>query len=224
VSDAKATSAVRVMVVGAYEVIARGLEAMVAPFADRVRMVGNVGEDEDPLARAKEAEADVVLIDLRLRGGGDGLEVAGHLAGQGLPFRVGVFTNVAEERRLFEALRRDLAGYLLYSLSASSLIESLERMRAGEVVVDPSLASRVALAAAHRRGDPAWPGASFGLSYRESQVLGLLVEGMANRDIAERLEVGEETVKSHLRSVYRKLGVADRARAVTKSLREGIYG
>jgi len=224
VSEAKATSAVRVMLVDAYEVVARGLEAMLAPFSERVRMVGNVAPGEEAVSRAKEAEAEVVLVDLRPRGGGDGLELAGQLAGQGMPFRVAMFTNVAEERHLLKALRRDLAGYLLYSLTAPGLVEALERIKGGEVVVDPSLASRVALAVAHRGGEPLWPGASFGLSHRESEVLGLLVEGMANRDIALRLGVGEETVKTHLRSVYRKLGVKDRARAVTKSLREGIYG
>ncbi len=68
-----------------------------------------------------------------------------------------------------------------------------------------------------------WPGARLGLSQRESDVLALLVDGLANREIAERLFVGQETVKTHLHSLYRKLAVRDRAGAVGLALRDGIF-
>jgi ATP/maltotriose-dependent transcriptional regulator MalT len=68
-----------------------------------------------------------------------------------------------------------------------------------------------------------WPGARLGLSQRESDVLALLVDGLANREIAERLFVGQETVKTHLHSLYRKLDVRDRAGAVGLALRDGIF-
>jgi ATP/maltotriose-dependent transcriptional regulator MalT len=68
-----------------------------------------------------------------------------------------------------------------------------------------------------------WPGARLGLSQRESEVLGLIVAGLSNRAIARRLFIGDETVKSHTRAIYRKLGVSDRAAAVAAALREGVY-
>ena len=71
--------------------------------------------------------------------------------------------------------------------------------------------------------DEFWPGARQGLTQRESEILSLLVNGMSNRGIATRLVIGDETVKSHLRSIYRKLGVGDRTGAVATALREGIY-
>jgi ATP/maltotriose-dependent transcriptional regulator MalT len=85
------------------------------------------------------------------------------------------------------------------------------------------MAAKAAVQAAHRGGEPWWPGAQLGLSRRESEVLGLLVSGMSNRAIAAELVVGEETVKTHLRSIYHKLGVNDRAQAVATALRQGVF-
>ena len=77
--------------------------------------------------------------------------------------------------------------------------------------------------AARLRSGEFWPGAGLGLTQRESEVLALTVAGLSNRAIAGRLVVGEETVKSHLSSIYRKLEVSDRAGAVAVALREGIF-
>ncbi|HZD66241.1 MAG TPA: response regulator transcription factor [Acidimicrobiales bacterium] len=212
------------MLVDEDEIIVRGLEALVASCPHRVQVVGNAAAGEDLVRRAMDAGADVVLLDVHLRGGLSGLAAGSRLLGTGTPVRVVVFTALAEEAYLLEALRLGLAGYLLRSLSGVALAGLLERARDGEVVIDPTLATRVAIAAArHQDGTAAWPGAGLGLSHRESQVLGQLVEGLANRDIADRLGMGEETVKTHLRAIYRKLGVRDRAQAVSAALREGVY-
>ena len=85
------------------------------------------------------------------------------------------------------------------------------RIRDGEVLIDPTLAGRVALSAARLHSGEFWPGAHLGLTQRESEVLSLLVAGLSNRAIAAKLVVSEETVKTHSRGIYRKLGVSDRA-------------
>ena len=97
------------------------------------------------------------------------------------------------------------------------------RIHEGEVLIDPSLAGRVALSAARLRSGEFWPGAHLGLTQRESEVLSLLVAGLSNRAIAMRLVVSEETVKTHSRGIYRKLSVSDRAGAVAVALREGVF-
>src|SRR5207302_2275839 len=139
-----------------------------------------------------------------------------------LPFRIVIFTEEADERRLYEALRLGVSGYLLKSLSSELLADHLERVRLGEVVVDPTLATRIAMRGAHQGDGRVWPGTQLGLSQRESQVLGLLADGLSNRLIASELVVGEETVKTHLRNIYRKLGVKDRAQAIAIAIRRGI--
>jgi DNA-binding NarL/FixJ family response regulator len=138
-------------------------------------------------------------------------------------FRVVIFTDEADERRLFEALRLGVSGYLLKSLTSAQLADHLVRVHEGEVVVDPAMATRIAMRAAHLGGGRIWPGSQLGLSQRESEVLSLLVDGLSNRMIATQLVVGEETVKTHLRSIYRKLGVNDRAQAIAAAIRQGMF-
>jgi ATP/maltotriose-dependent transcriptional regulator MalT len=93
----------------------------------------------------------------------------------------------------------------------------------GETAIDAALAGRAVTSAARLQGGEFWPGVGLGLTQRESEVLALTVAGLSNRAIAGRLVVGEETIKTHLRSIYRKLEVGDRAGAVTVALREGIF-
>jgi len=96
-------------------------------------------------------------------------------------------------------------------------------VRGGEIVIDPSLAGRVALSAARLQRGEFWAGAHLGLTQRESQVLELIVRGHSNHTIASRLLLGDETVKTHVRGIYRKLGVSDRSQAVAFALREGVF-
>jgi DNA-binding NarL/FixJ family response regulator len=85
------------------------------------------------------------------------------------------------------------------------------------------MAGRAAISAARLQSGEFWPGAHLSLTQRESEVLGYLVAGLSNRAVAGKLVLGEETVKSHVRAIFRKLGVNDRAGAVAFALREGIY-
>ena len=123
---------------------------------------------------------------------------------------------------MFEALGLGVAGYLLRSQSGDQLAESLRWIRSGQVVIDPAMATEIALRAASLDAKGRWPGAELGLSGRESEVLQLLTQGLSNRQIAEELFVGQETVKTHLCSLYRKLDVRDRGQAVSKALRSRI--
>ena len=128
-----------------------------------------------------------------------------------------------DEQYLFQALRVGASGYLLKSITSEELVRQLEFVRCGETVIDPVLAARAVDTAARLQRDEYWPGARQGLTQRESEILSYMVTGLSNRGIASRLVIGDETVKSHLRSIYRKLGVSDRTSAVATALREGIY-
>jgi DNA-binding NarL/FixJ family response regulator len=209
------------VLVGDDEIIAEGLRAMFTRHSDRAELVGNVPATEDVLSAATRLRADVVLVDLALQSA-SGLALAAELLAEKPPFRVVIFTEDADERRLFEALRLGASGYLLKSLSGTQLADHLVRVHDGEVVVDPTMATGIAMRAAHGGGRGMWPGSELGLSHRESEVLALLGRGLSNRLMAAELFLGEETIKTHLRSIYRKLGVNDRAQAVATALRQGI--
>jgi DNA-binding NarL/FixJ family response regulator len=213
---------VRVVLVDDDEIILEGLQGMLARHRDRVELAGRVLLTDDVVSRVKALYADVVLLDVNIQET-SGLEVAAEMVADKPPFRVVIFTDDDDERRLFEALRLGISGYLLRSLSGALLADHLVRVHDGEVVVDPTMATRIALRAAHLGGGRIWPGSQLGLSQRESEVLSLLVDGLSNRMIAGQLVVGEETVKTHLRSIYRKLGVNDRAQAIATALRQGMF-
>ena len=134
-----------------------------------------------------------------------------------------MLTVYDDEQYLYEALRAGARGYLLKRIDGKELVHQLQRVYAGEIVIEPTLAGRVAAAAARIDAGEFWPGARLGLTHRESEVLSLIVAGLSNSAIAGRLIVGEETVKSHVRAVYRKLEVTDRAGAVARALREGLF-
>ena len=167
-------------------------------------------------------EPDVVLCDVRLRGS-SGLDLCRQLASAAPGCRVVLLSVYDDEQYLYQALRAGAAGYLLKRVTGEELARALEQARSGETVIDPVLAARAATAAARLDSWEFWPGARLGLSQRESEVLGLIVAGLSNKAIAARLIIGEETVKSHTRSIYRKLGVGDRASALAAALREGVF-
>ena len=110
-----------------------------------------------------------------------------------------------------------------HRVDGEELVRHIEQVVAGETVVDTTLAGRLAASAARLQRGEFWPGAHLGLTQRESEVLALLVSGLSNRAIAQRLVLGEETVKSHLRGLYRKLEVPDRSAAIAVALREGLF-
>ncbi len=212
---------VRVALVNSDELTLEGLRSMLARHRDLVEVVGKVPVTEDLLAALAEVGAEIVLVEARLLST-TGLEPAAPLTAGEAPYQVVIFTYEADEQSVSEALRLGASGYLLKSVSGDQLVNYLLQIRAGAVVLDPTLATRIAMGAAHTE-DVYWPGHELGLSRRESEVLSLLVNGLSNRAIADQLVVGEETVKTHLRSIYRKLDVKDRAQAVASVLRAGVF-
>ena len=213
---------VRVVLVDDHELVIEGLKAMLARFAGRVRVIGQAGTAEDALPVITALAPDVVLCDVRLRGS-SGLDLCRQLVEASPGCRVVLLSVYDDEQYLYQALRAGAAGYLLKRVSGEELVRALEQVQLGETVVDPVLAARAATAAARLDSGEFWPGARLGLSQRESEVLGLIVAGLSNRAIAARLFIGDETVKSHTRAIYRKLGVGDRAAAVAAALREGVF-
>ena len=216
------TRPVRVVLVDDHEMVLEGLKAMLARFSGRVRVVGQAGTAEEAESVVSGLNPDVVLCDVRLRSS-SGLDLCRRLTERDPGCRVLLLSVYDDEQYLYQALRAGAAGYLLKRVGGEELVRSLEQVHAGETVVDGTMAGRVATAAARLDSGEFWPGARMGLSQRESEVLGLIVAGLSNRAIASRLVIGDETVKSHARAIYRKLGVGDRAGAVAAALREGLF-
>lgn len=205
-----------------HEMVLQGLKAMLAPYRGRVRVVGDAPNGDDAVNLVVTLEPDIVLCDVRLHGT-SGLDLCRRLLKRSPGLRVVLLSVYEDEQYLFEALRAGACGYLVKRIDGEELVRSLERAAEGEIVIDPALAGRAVGTAARLVSGDYWPGVRHGLTHRESEVLSLVVSGLSNRGIAARLVLGDETIKSHLRSIYRKLNVNDRAGAVAAALREGIF-
>ncbi len=213
---------VRLLLVDDHLVVLEGLTSMLASRHEHVTVLGATTDPAEALALTVDLQPDIVLLDVRLKGT-SGLDLCTELKQRQPSSRIVFFTVYDDEQYLYQALRVGASGFLLKRTTAAELLAQLVRVMDGEVVIDPLIAGRVAVTAAHLQSGEFWPGAHLGLTQRESDVLGLLVRGLGNRAIAQQLYIGEETVKSHAGSLYRKLGVDDRAQAVAAALREGVF-
>lgn len=188
-----------------YDVVVQGLARMFEPFADRVHVV------EVSTNQPGVEPVDIALIDsfAQTRDINEVLAEANA--------RRHVFYSWSLEPELIKTWARfGVVGFLDKRLDAEVLVDALERINNGEVVatVDypPSAAVDI--------GD--WPGRSVGLSAREAEVIALITQGLANEDIASRMYVSTNTVKTYIRSAYRKLGVDSRTRAVLWGIDHGF--
>lgn len=202
--------------------VLHGLGAMLAHFPDEVVIVDQATSAAAALALVAELKPDVVLCDVRL-GKESGLDLCRQITTQYPATKVVHLTVYDDEHYLFQALRVGASGYILKRIDGQELVAHLRRVREGETVVDPTLAGRVALSAARLSAGEFWSGAHLGLTQRESEVLELLVSGHSNKAVAGKLVVSEDTVKTHIRGLYRKLGVSDRSGAIAVALREGLF-
>lgn len=212
----------RLVVVDDHQIVLDGLRAMLQAYSERVEIVGEAQNAEEAQRLVTETNPEAVLLDVRLKGD-SGLDLCADIVKRRPDCKVVFLTVYDDEQYLFQALRLGAAGFLLKRVQGGELVEHLERVRGGEVVIDPTLAGRVAVSAAKLHSGEFWPGAHLGLSQRESEVLSLLVTGLSNKAIAAKLVVSEETVKTHARQIYRKLDVSDRSGAIAVALREGVF-
>ncbi|GJF08252.1 DNA-binding response regulator [Mycolicibacterium cyprinidarum] len=213
---------VRIVLVDDHEMVIEGLKAMLAAFDSRVTVVGQAVGPDRVLSVVGDLDPDVVLCDVRMQGS-SGLDVCQQLRARDPDRKVVMLSVYDDEQYLFQAFRVGAAGYLLKSISSEELVRQLELVHSGETAIDPGMAARAVDTAARLQRDEFWPGARQGLTQRESEILSLVVNSLSNRAIATKLVISDETVKTHLSSIYRKLGVSDRTGAVATALREGIY-
>jgi DNA-binding NarL/FixJ family response regulator len=211
---------IRVVVVDDHRVVREGLNAMLFGVPE-IEIVGDAEDLDGALAVIGDTLPDVVLLDVRLRHS-SGLEACRAIVGRHPSVRVVFLTVYEDEQYVFEALRAGGRGYLLKKASPEDIVQVLEAVLAGDTVIDPALGGRIALRAARARAGSDWPGAELGLTPREGEVLSHLAHGMDNKSIGLALYISEDTVKSHVKAVLRKLGARDRAQAVAIALRQGL--
>lgn len=215
------TPPLRIALVDDHEMVLRGLEAMLAHF-DSIEIVGTATTPEEAKRLIAAESPEILLSDVRI-GRASGLDLVADLARTAPDVKVVMLTAYDDEHYLFQALKVGARGYMLKRIDGHELVNHLRRVAEGDVVIDPSLSGKVAMSAARLTSGEYWPGANIGLTQRESEVFSLLVAGHSNKAIASRLVISEETVKTHVRGLYRKIDVSDRAGAIAYALRERVF-
>ena len=203
---------IRVIVCDDHAVVRAGLGQLIGTFED-VEVVATTRGGEEALVALDEHGADVVLMDLEMPAP-DGIETTRSIRRLHPDVAVVILTSFHDRARILLALDAGAVGYLLKDAMPDDLDRGIRAAARGESPLDPRAAR--ALISRGVRPDPD------GLSPREHEVLALVVEGLSNKLIARRLEISEKTVKAHLTSIFRTIGVDDRTQAAMWGVRNGI--
>jgi two-component system NarL family response regulator len=187
-----------------------------------IEVVGEAADGHQALERAQELMPDVVLMDVRMPRR-SGIEATREIRDALPHVRVLMLTVSDEEADLYEAIKAGASGYLLKEVSTDEVPEAIRSVMAGQSRISPSMASKLLTEFAtwsRRSGPPGVEGPT--LTERELEVLRLVAQGMANKDIAKELYISENTVKNHVRNILEKLHLHSRMEAVVYAVRENL--
>lgn len=208
---------ISVVIVDDHDLVREGLRSLLGQFDD-IDVVGEAGNVDDALALVQSIRPDLVLLDLRLDRE-DGSEVARQLRSRGSTIKILVLSVHDTSRHLREALAAGADGYLLKSVTGAALADGIRSAMAGQTVIGQEFVPKLLEDAS--RGVPM---GKTDLTPREQQVLELVAEGLANREVAERLGISTRTAQKHLENLFKKVGVHDRTELVTYAFRRGLIG
>ncbi|MCW2796654.1 response regulator transcription factor [Nocardioides sp.] len=206
------TPPIRVVLVDDHAVIRAGLQQLLGGTHD-IEVVGQAENGAQALEVVRELRPDVVLMDLQMPGV-DGVTATRNIMAEKLGVDVLVLTSYSDGERIVGALDAGAVGYLLKDADPEDVLEGIRAVSRGESPIHPR-AARALLG--FRSGSN-----QVQLTTRETEVLGLVREGLANKQIARRLEISERTVKAHLTSAFARIGVSDRTQAALWAERNGL--
>lgn len=204
---------IRIVIADDHAVVRTGLTQLLATFAD-VELVGAAVNGEEAVLLCRDREPDVVLMDLEMPVL-DGIEATKRIKAEQPETAIVILTSFSDRARILRALDAGAVGYLLKDAEPYEISKAIKAAARGEAPLDPKAAG--ALLSARRAATPAEA-----LSGREREVLLMVAEGLPNKVIAQRLSISEKTVKAHLTSVFRQIGVTDRTQAALWAERRGL--
>jgi two-component system, NarL family, nitrate/nitrite response regulator NarL len=181
-----------------------------------LELVGEASDGRKALAMIKELQPDVAVLDVKMPAL-DGLQVANAVVRDAVTTRVLMLSAFLDRQIVFQAVAAGAAGYLTKDADRLEITNAILAVNRGDTVLGPEVQASVAAEVRSR-----WRPDAPSLSERERQVLEMIAEGMLAPEIGRRLYLSPATVKSHLQSLYEKLGVSDRAAAVAEAMRRGL--
>jgi DNA-binding NarL/FixJ family response regulator len=200
---------IRILIADDHPILREGVGSVIALQDDMV-IAGEAETGVDAVRLFRELKPDIVLMDLRMPEMG-GVEAIGAIRAEAPDARIIVLTTYSGDAKALEAMRAGASGFLLKSSLRRELLTAIRAVHKGQRHLHPDVAHEIAL---HAIGDA--------LSAREIEILQMIAGGQSNKQVAWRLGVAEETVKSNIKSIFSKLNVSDRTHAVTTAARRGI--
>ena len=212
---------IRVLIADDQALVRSGFRLILETRSD-IDVVGEAEDGRRAVALAVDAEPDVILMDVRMPEL-DGIEATRQIVAAGSPARILVLTTFDLDEYVYAAIRAGASGFLLKDVRPRDLVDAIRLVADGNALLGPTVTRRLldrfaaAVPGGQDRPDPFAT-----LSERELDILRLLAAGLSNAEIAGRLYLGESTVKTHVSSILRKLGVRDRVQAVIVAFEAGL--
>jgi two-component system NarL family response regulator len=200
---------ITVMIVDDHQVVRMGLRAMVEDDPD-MEVVAEAGDGPAAIAAYEQHRPDITLMDLRLPGM-SGPEIITEILKRSATANIIVITTYDADEDVYRAVQAGARGYLLKGTFAEGMLEAIRSVHAGRRLIAPEAAARLAERVSYPE-----------LSAREIAVLEMVAKGLSNREIGTALTLAEDTVKTHLKRIFVKLGVSDRTEAVLLAVQRGI--
>lgn len=211
---------ITVLLVDDQPLVRAGLRTILHEEAD-IKVIGEAGDGGEAAVVAARLRPDVILMDVRMPRV-DGLEATRRINATGSPSRVVILTTFDLDEYVYEALKAGACGFLLKDAGGDELVRAVRVAAAGDALLAPSVTRRLIARFSGRVVDRAQAAGLKSLTDREREVLSLIARGMSNGEIAERLFLGETTVKTHVAHLLDKLELRDRVQAVVVAYESGL--
>ncbi len=208
---------IRLVLADDHRIILEGLEQLFQR-EKGFEVIGTATNGQDALKAVREKRPDVLVLDIRMPQG-DGLWVLRQVHIEKLPTRVVLLTATLDEDEVLDAMQSGISGLVLKEAAAVNLVDTVRRVQRGERVLEPTLVSRALDRLSQREEAKKIVEV---LSRRETEIVKMVAAGLRNKEIAMKLSIGEGTVKTHLHTIYEKLGVHGRVELTMYALERGI--
>ena len=208
---------IRLVLADDHRIILEGLEQLFRREKD-FEILATATNGAAALAAVRQHRPDVLVLDIRMPEG-DGLWVLKQIHAEKLPAHVVLLTATLDEDEVLEAMQSGVAGLVLKEAAAVNLVDAVRRVNRGERVLEPTLVNRALDRLAQREEAKKIVEV---LSRRETEIVKMVAAGLRNKEIAHKLSIGEGTVKTHLHTIYEKLGVHGRVELTMYALERGI--
>jgi NarL family two-component system response regulator LiaR len=207
---------IRVLITDDHAVVRKGLSALIQT-EPGMEVVGEAGDGEEAVFKARTVKPDVILMDLVMPRK-DGISAITDIKRENPNARILVLTSIAEDQKIMAAIKAGALGYLLKDASPDELLRAIRSVSRGESSLHPAVAQRVL----HSIQNPVQEPHDDGLTERENEILRLIAKGLPNQQIAKELSISERTVRTHVSNILRKLHLPNRTQAALYAIREGL--